>query len=187
MPSTPGATKLADRGWGLAFVIGLACLVTSPAFFWGASSVTGVIAFLSAVIALANSLLSDPVQSSTSRTTWFSTALARLLHVSIVVKPAAVIAWILTVVLCGYAVWQAIHNSQIAIVKGLVIPAKGTPAARALVSLILGQTKRATVATGGSFAFEDVYTGGESGRQRFVTGTLSNVVSRPAVGLALGG
>jgi len=186
MPSTPGATKLADRGWGLAFVIGLACLVTSTAFVWGASSVTGVIAFLSAVIALANGLLSDPVQSSTSRTTWFSTALARLLHVSIVVKPAAVIAWILTVVLCGYAVRQAIHNSHIATVKGLVITANGTPADRALVTLILGQTKRATVATGGSFAFEDVYTGGESGRQLFVEATLENTVGKTVVDLAHG-
>src|SRR5438128_2479982 len=128
MPSTSGATERGDAGWRLAFVLGLACLVTSAAFVWGASSITGVIALLSAVVAIANGLLSDRVKSATSRTTWSSTAVAKLLQVSVVMRPAAVIAWVLTVVLCGYAVQQAIHNSHIATVKGLVITANGTPA-----------------------------------------------------------
>ena len=128
MPSTPVATERADKGWRLAFVLGLACLVTSAAFVWGASSITGVIALLSAVVAIANGLLSDPVKSSTSRTTWFSTAVARLLQVSVVMRGAAVIAWVITVVLCGYALQKAIHNSHVATVKGLVVTANGTPA-----------------------------------------------------------
>jgi hypothetical protein len=186
MPRTSGATERGDKGWLLAFVLGLACLVISAAFVWGASSVTGVIALLSAVIAIANGLLSGPVQSSPTRTTWFPTALARLLQVSIVVRPAAMAAWILTAAFCGYAVQQALRKTHTATVTGLVITANGTPADRALVTLILGQSKRTAVAANGKFAFEDVYTGDAPGSHLFVEATLENTVAKTVVDLAHG-
>jgi len=180
------ATERGDKGWRLAFVLGLVCLITSAAFVWGSSSITGVIALLSAVVTIANGLLRNRVKLSTSSTTSFSTAVATLLQVSVVMRVAAVIAWVLTVVFCGYALRQAVRNSHVATVKGLVVTADGTPAEHALVTMILGQTKRTTVATDGSFAFENVYVGGEPGRKLFVEATRENTVGKAVVDLAHG-